>query len=177
MARKFIKFMLNDIREASVNAAREACVDIMNSLAEQGPIWTGAYSSAWYALAPGDSPGGARSTGRKYKYDLRNVPKQRFKKVGGYTITNGVDYAGQAQDLEPFDPDGYPESEPIKPERVKRGIRPVGGKRGELGPGSNNRSTAPLDWYLTYVNGGSLKKDLSNGASRGFGKFKGKGFG
>ena len=175
MAKKFIKFMLNDIRKASVDAAREACVDIMNSLAEEGPAWTGAYSSAWYALPPGDSPGGARSTGRIYKYDLRNVPKQRFKKVGTYSITNGMDYAGQAQDLEPFDPEGYPESSPIKP--AKPGIRPIGGRRGELRPGKGNLSTAPLDWYLTYVNGGALRKDLANGASRGFGKFKGKGFG
>ena len=175
MARKAIKFMLNDIRKASIDAAREACVDIMNSLAEKGPAWTGAYSSAWYALAPGASPGGSRATGRIYKYDLRNVPKQRFKKVASYTIANGMDYAGQAQDLEPFDPESYPTSEAIKP--TKPGIRPVGGKRGELSSGKGNLSTAPLDWYLTYVNGGLLKKDLSSGASRGFGKFKSKGFG
>lgn len=175
MARKFIKFMLNDIRKASVDAAREACVDIMNSLAEQGPAWTGAYSSAWYALPPGDSPGGARSTGRIYKYDLRNVPKQRFKNVGSYTITNGMDYAGQAQDLEPFDPEGFPDSSPIKP--TKSGRRPEGGMRGELRAGKGNLRTAPLDWYLTYVNGGLLQKDLSKGAKRGFGKFRGKGFG
>lgn len=175
MARKFIKFMLNDIRKASVDAAREACVDIMNSLAKQGPAWTGAYSSAWYALPPGASAGGARSTGRIYNYDLRNVPKQRFKKVGRYTIANGMDYAGQAQDLEPFNPDDFPDSSPIK--SAEPGIRPTGGRRGELGPGKGNLSTAPLDWYLTYVNGGQLNKDLSEGASRGFGKFKGKGFG
>ena len=34
-----------------------------------------------------------------------------------------------------------------------------------------------FDWYLTYINGGALKRDLAEGAKRGFGTFKPKGFG
>ena len=85
MAKRDIKFLVNDIKEASVQAAREACVDIMNSLAERGPAWTGKYSSAWYALPSGSSPGGPRSKNRVYNYDLRHVPKQRFKDCLLYT--------------------------------------------------------------------------------------------
>jgi hypothetical protein len=46
-----------------------------------------------------------------------------------------------------------------------------------LSGGLGNRRTAPLDWYLTYINGGALKRDLSNGVKRGFGTYKPRGFG
>ena len=176
MAKRDIKFMLNDIKEASVQAAREACVDIMNSLSERGPAWTGKYSSAWYALPPQKQPGGPRSKGTVYKYDLRHIPVQRFKKGGSYRITNGMSYADQAQDLAPFDP-----KEPIKKRPVKpiedEGKRPEKGRRGDLGSGKGNVRTAPLDWYKDYINGGQLNKDLGAGAKRGIGKFKPRGFG
>ena len=176
MAKRDIKFLLNDIQEASVEAARDACVDIMNSLAKKGPAWTGRYSSAWYALAPGQTAGKARSKGSIYKYDLRNVPKTRFKSEGQFTIVNGMTYADQAQDLSPFDPKDPIKQRPIKPIQ-KEGVRPEDGKRGELNEGKGNVRTAPLDWYLDYINGGALTNDLKTGAKRGFGRFKPKGFG
>lgn len=176
MAKRDIKFLVNDIKKATVAAARDACVEIMNSLAEKGPAWTGRYSSAWYALAPGQAPGEDRSTGKVYKYDLRNVPQSRFRENGQFTIVNGMSYASQAQDLTPFDPKRPLVDRPIKPIEGK-GKRPEGGKRGELQPGRGNVRTAPLDWYLNYVNGGGLKVDLKTGAKRGFGKFTPRGFG
>lgn len=179
MAKRDIKFMVNDIQQAAVEAARTASVNIMNSLAERGPLWTGKYSSAWYAVPSGQAPGGHRSEGRQYKYDLRNVPATRFKAGTLFRIVNGMPYADQAQDLVPFDP---PEQRlrrgALDPERIERGERPEGGKRGELLTGDmSNRRTAPLDWYVTYVNGGSLAKDLADGAKRGFGTYKPRGFG
>ena len=179
MAKRDIKFLVNDIEKATVEAARNAAVDIMNNLAEAGPAWTGRFSSAWYAIPAGDTPGGPRSEGRIYKYDLRNVPATRFKAGTLYQIINGMDYADQAQDLVPFDP---PEERlrrgALDPERIERGERPEGGMRGELlSGGLGNRRTAPLDWYLTYINGGALKRDLSNGVKRGFGTYKPRGFG
>ena len=170
MAKRSIKFLVSDVKAATVEAARNASVDIMNSLAQEGPAWTGRYSSAWYALAEGDSPGTNRSSGRIYKYNLRNVPKGRFKEGQMYTIVNGMSYADQAQDLAPFDPSDPIKQRPIKP--VEFGKRPEGGRRGDLNPGKGNRRTAPLDWYLTYINGGALKRDLAEGAKRGFGTFK-----
>ena len=178
MAKRDIKFLVNDIKTATVEAARNAAVDIMNSLAESGPVWTGKYSSAWYAVADGDAPGVARSEGKIYKYDLRNVPT-KFKAGTLYRIVNGMPYAAQAQDLVEFDP---PEEKvrrgTIAPDRLEYGTRPEGARRGDLqGGGSSNRSTAPLDWYVTYINGGELKQDLGTGAKRGFGTYKPKGFG
>ena len=179
MARRDIKFLVNDIKAATVEAARNAAVDIMNSLAESGPVWTGKYSSAWYALADGASTGGARSEGKIYTYDLRNVPATRFKAGTLYRIVNGMPYADQAQDLVEFDP---PEEKirrgTIVPDRLIYGTRPEGGKRGEVRDGGRqNRSTAPLDWYVTYINGGALQKDLGTGTRRGFGTYTPKGFG
>jgi len=178
MAKRDIKFLVNDVRQAAVEAARNASVEIMNSLAERGPIWTGKYSSAWYAVPSGQSPGGPRGEGRQYKYDLRNVPATRFKAGTLYKIVNGMPYADQAQDLVPFDPvEERLTRGTIKPERLERGTRPEGGRRGELvDGGEDNRRTAPLDWYLTYINGGSLARDLADGAKRGFGTYKPQGF-
>jgi hypothetical protein len=179
MAKRDIKFLVNDIKEATVAAARTAAVDIMNSLAESGPVWTGRFSSAWYAVEDGGAPGGARSEGRIYEYDLRNVPATRFKAGTLYRIVNGMPYADQAQDLVEFDPpDEKLRRGTIAPDRLDYGTRPEGGRRGELqGGGRQNRRTAPLDWYSTYINGGGLKKDLATGARRGFGTYKPKGFG
>lgn len=175
MAKRSIKFLVNDVKAATVEAARNASVDIMNSLVKEGPAWTGRYSSAWYALAQGDSPGKNRSENKLYKYDLRNVPKTRFKQGQMYAIVNGMSYADQAQDLAPFNPTDPILRGPIKD--VEFGERPKGGRRGELLSGQANRSTAPLDWYLTYINGGALQADLGKGAKRGFGTFKTRGFG
>lgn len=179
MARRDIKFLVNDVKAAAVEAARNAAVDIMNSLAERGPAWTGRFSSAWYAVEDGAAPGGARSDGKVYRYDLRNVPATRFKAGTLYRIVNGMSYAAQAQDLVEFDPPNEKVRRgTIAPERLEYGTRPEGGRRGELtGGGSSNRSTAPLDWYLTYINGGALNRDLGTGARRGFGTYKPKGFG
>ena len=41
------------------------------------------------------------------------------------------------------------------------GIRPDGGKRGELTGSGPNRATAPKDWYATYVQGGRIDKTIS----------------
>jgi hypothetical protein len=179
MASRDIKFLVNDIKEATVKAARNAAVDIMNSLAENGPVWTGRFSSAWYAVEDGATPGGARSEGKIYKYDLRNIPVTRFKAGTLYRIVNGMSYAAQAQDLVEFDPpDEKVRRGTIAPDRLEYGTRPEGGRRGQLlDGGSRNRSTAPLDWYVTYINGGELKRDLGVGARRGFGTYKPKGFG
>jgi hypothetical protein len=178
MAKRDIKFLINDIKEATITAAREAAVDIMNSLATQGPVWTGKFSSAWYAVPSGGSAGGARKSdlSEVYRYDKRNVPTTRFKAGNLYKVVNGMSYAAEAMDLVPFKATGRVPA-PIKPEKIDTGNRPAGGRRGDLSAkGSSNRATAPLDWYLTYVNGGGLNRDLKTGASRGFGTFKPRGF-
>lgn len=175
------KSIRRDVDELVITALRQASVKIMNDLSRAGPQYSGEFSSAWYAVPPGGSPGGDRSAGREYKYDLRNVPKAKFKglKEGTvYEIVNGMDYAPQALDLEPgaF---AQPDEEPIK-DPVNRGERTgyfryevIGNE--EEGP----LSTAEANWYNTYIQGGEFENSFKQGVKLGFkqaAKSRGGGF-
>ena len=187
MAKNF-KNLITDVQNLVSNSTRTAAVEIMNGLVEAGPGYSGQFSSAWYAVEPGQSPGGARSSGTAlYKYDLRNVPKTKFKSGTYYEIVNGTSYAAQALDLEEgvfrtqYDSKGNI-LDPVK-DPVSVGTR-TGPKRGQVSSGAGFAvSTAPLDWYVTYTNGGAMQKDLGNGAKIGFrqgsrgGNVPGRGFG
>jgi hypothetical protein len=187
MAKDF-KNLINDMKELVTNSARTAAVEIMNSLAEQGPAYSGQFSSAWYAVEPGQSPGGPRSAGNSiYKYDLRNVPRTKFRSGTYYEIVNGADYAPEALDLKEgrfqtqYDDAGNI-LEPLKtPVAVGRRTGP---RRGQVTSGQGFAvSTAPLDWYVTYTSGGAMQRDLGNGVRIGFrqgprgGNTPGTGFG
>ena len=187
MARNF-KHLINDIKELATKSARTAAVEIMNGLVEAGPAYSGQFSSAWYAVEPGQEPGGPRSAGNTiYRYDLRNVPSRRFRSGAYYEIVNGADYAPQALDLEDgsfrtqYDADGNI-LDPIKdPFAIGRRTGP---KRGQVSGGAGFAvSTAPLDWYVTYTSGGAMQRDLGNGVKIGFrqgprgGNTPGTGFG
>jgi hypothetical protein len=172
MAKDF-KNLLDDMKELVTHSARTAAVEIMNSLAEEGPAYSGQFSSAWYAVEPGQQAGGPRSAGNNiYKYDLRNVPKARFRSGTYYEIVNGADYAPQALDLEEgrfetqYDTDGNI-LEPLKtPVAIGRRTGP---RRGQVSSGAGFAvSTAPLDWYVTYTSGGAMQRDLGNGVRIGF---------
>lgn len=187
MAKDF-KHLINDMKKLVTASARHAAVEIMNGLVEAGPAYTGQFSSAWYAVEPGQQPGGPRSAGNHlYKYDLRNVPAARFKSGTYYEIVNGSSYAAQALDLEEglfrtqYDSDGNI-LDPIK-DPIAVGTR-TGSKRGQVSSGAGFAvSTAPLDWYVTYTSGGAMQRDLGNGVKIGFrqgpqgGNTPGKGFG
>ena len=187
MARDF-KNLLNDAKELVNQSARQAAVEIMNGLAETGPAYSGQFSSAWYAVEPGQEAGGPRSAGGDiYKYDLRDVPKARFRSGTYYEIVNGTSYAAQALDLEEgvfrtqYDENGNI-LDPVK-DPIAVGSR-FGDKRGQVSSGSGFAvSTAPLDWYVTYTNGGAMQRDLGNGVKLGFrqgprgGNVPGTGFG
>ena len=181
MARNQIRFLVDEIKDTVVQAAREASVQIMNSLAEQGPVWSGQFSSAWYAVPEGQAPGGPRATGRIYKYDLRNVPARKFSAQNKtyFQIVNGAAHAGIAMDME--ESTFLAQSGPILPGRIENGRRPKApatSRRGAIGSGeSKARRTAPLDWYETYVQGGGLQRDLGLGVNKAFSSTRGRGFG
>tara|TARA_R100000664_G_scaffold32792_1_gene48314 strand:+ start:955 stop:1506 length:552 start_codon:yes stop_codon:yes gene_type:complete len=170
-----IRFLVDDIKDATIEAARNAAVKTMNSLAQNGPAWTGAFASSWYVISQGKTNlGGERKVGSIYNYTLRNVPKTKFKNGTIYEIVNTSPYASIALDLDPFiyASKGFNYGDPIKPV-VDSGLRKEGGKRGEITSSKgNNNSTAPFNWYRTYARGGGLKKDFKIGANLGFGKFK-----
>lgn len=166
--------LIPDVEDSVVQALRQSAVKIMNSLSKAGPAYSGQFSSAWYAVPPGQAGGGPRAgkgqLQEPYKYDLRNVPKTKFKKVGQnsyFEIVNTMSYAPQALDLAPGDW-RQPEEEPIK-KPVNRGSR-TGDMRYEV-EGQEKRgavSTAEANWYNTYVQGGAFQKSFERGVKLGF---------
>ena len=171
-----LKFLIKDLEETTVRAAREAAVELMNGLAQAGPAHTGEFSSAWYALSTDKLAGRPRGTGRIYNYTLRNVPKTRFTKTGLYTIVNGSDHADEAMDLVPHTYEDFPRISPLKP-RVY-GTRPSNETRGKVLGTGRNWQTAPSDWWPTFNSGGRMDKLFKKGAARGFLTFgKARGFG
>tara|TARA_E500000178_G_scaffold290266_1_gene293696 strand:- start:4849 stop:5454 length:606 start_codon:yes stop_codon:yes gene_type:complete len=186
MAKDFQKFFSKELKKTITESARRVCVEVMNDLAKKGPAYSGEFSSAWYAVPPGTEPGGPRSTGRVYKYDLRNVPKSKFKSKGAYyELVNGAEYAPVALDLEESIFIGQYETYIDADGKERRGdkIPPVGriveiGSRpsephirGNVGSGGGDPtavSTAELDWYNTYTSGGGMKIALARGVQLGF---------
>jgi len=167
-----LKFLVKDLKDVTIRAARTTCVQIMNGLVEAGPGYSGEFSSAWYAVPKGDSPGGPRSRSGLYKYDLRNVPAVRFETSGmWYTIVNGAPHADVAMDLTPY---VYEEFSGDAIKKQTRGFRLKNATRGALsGTSGPNTRTAPEDWWPTYSVGGALNKDLARGFRTGFGKATG----
>jgi hypothetical protein len=111
---------------------------------------------------------------RTHYPDIPNLPvtQREMKRVTKLIISNRASYAAVALDLEPPREEfRYPGYEP-EGDVVFRGTRPDGGRRGDIGPkqkgGTDNRSTAPLDWYTTYVRGGKMQRALEKGVNLEF---------
>lgn len=137
-------------------AAEEIVVDLQ----EAGPVWSGKFSNSW-EISTSD---GRRTAGTGAPGLPRRIPAPLLSGRGfafdenKYVISNFSSYADAARDLVESD---YidPGTDPIK--EYERGTR-VSGYRGDLigddeGP---NRSTAPLDWYTTYLRGGQIDRRI-----------------
>ena len=64
-------------------------------------------------------------------------------------------------------------------EQVTSGRKDGEVKRGDIGGGSEkgvSSRTAPLDWYLTYLNSGKLSKAITVETDKAIKKSKGGGF-
>jgi hypothetical protein len=169
-ARNDVRNLLPDLRAAINNAARQSAVEIMNGLAKAGPVWSGEFRDNWVA----DPLGSVQAAGSfgQYPYTLDNVAvlKTTIKETGRVTkfeITNLSDHAEIALDLKQgyFYPNGEPVADRVV---VSTGSRPVPGFRGDVSGSGNRTSSAPLDWYKTYIDGGAMQKDLANGVRLGF---------
>ena len=58
--KKAFETLIEPVGDQVVLALRKAAVEVMNNLAEQGPAYSGDFSSAWYAVPTGQAPGGPR---------------------------------------------------------------------------------------------------------------------
>ena len=166
--RKEISQLPIDVRELINEVARYAAVEIMNDLAEAGPEWSGKFQDSWIAVPIGRAASG--STGGGYPYTLNDVPKlstsiKETARVKKFEIVNTQPYAEYALDLKEgkFRGIGNPAGEV-----VATGSRPVPGRRGDVSGTGGARSTAPLDWYTSYLNGGGMAKALQDGVTFAF---------
>ena len=162
--------LATDVKKAAILAARRGAATVMNNLAEAGPNWSGKFSQSWYAEAPNGQAPVRYGQFEGRDYNLWNVPRFNAETVVDpqILIGNFSTHAQEAMDLIPgtFIYPGYePEGE------AEVGIR-LSDIRGDLGNRSgtraNNRRTAPLDWYTTYMEGGDFDRDFQHGASIGF---------
>lgn len=158
-------------RQKINKTVRTVARNIMNDLADAGPVWGGEFRDSWVAKS--------MATGAEvpavYPYKLKDIPelpitKREMARVTKFVILNQTQYAMVALDLE-APKDGqkfvFPGYGPIG-DIVSRGTRPEGGKRGDVRGSGNNRSTAPLDWYLAFVGGGKMQRATKRGITAGF---------
>ena len=154
------------IRSKVNKTLRTVTRNVMNDLAEAGPVWTGEFRDSWIATSMGT---GGTGTGGSYPYQLKDVPelpitKKEQNRKSKIVISNLADHAAIAMDLEES---GYvyPGQEP-EGDIVFRGTR-QSGIRGDIGPkekdGGDNRATAPLHWFTTYIQGGKFKNAIARG--------------
>lgn len=171
MARK--KSAAQLIREATQRAVRETAASIMNDLAEAGPEWSGRFKNSWIA----DSPGYGGSLGKKGKYPytvddvakLKTTIKATEATPVKIRITNTAPWALYAMDLREGQFRAIGEQKGVTVRRGKRNLDDNGvGLRGDLGGTGTNISTAPKDWYMTYINGGGLKRAVESNIRFGF---------
>ena len=169
----------NDLRNLgpdALQAINEACrfsaLEIMNDLGKLGPAYSGEFRDSWIAIPVGTGASGA--AGGDYPYQLSDIPqlsekRREVARATKFIIENTQPYAEYALDLREgvfFPPDEFG---PLKTP-VKEGSRSPGTtKRGDIADGLGEaKSTAELDWYTTYVQGGAMQKALEKGVKLGF---------
>ena len=161
-----------DALRALNNSCRQAAVEIMNDLGRLGPAYSGEFRDSWIAVPVGT--GATGTAGGEYPYQVSDVPqlsekRREVARAVKFTIENTQPYSEYALDL--IEGRFYPPDEfgPIK-QPVKEGSRSGGlTKRGDVNDGLGNaKSTAELDWYVTYAQGGGLQKALERGVKLGF---------
>lgn len=146
---------------APAAAAEKTVADLQ----ERGPVWTGRFSNSWQIASESRVVSGSGQPGwpQKLSAPLLSGRELVFKPVVKYTISNFANgpqgpYALQAMDLA----EGTfinPGTTPLKEARY--GTR-ISGIRGDipLGTKKQNRSTAPLNWFNDYVQGGYLDRTV-----------------
>tara|TARA_R100000353_G_C6429525_1_gene175494 strand:+ start:41 stop:658 length:618 start_codon:yes stop_codon:yes gene_type:complete len=172
--------LLTDKLMKKINdGARNAAVQVMNDLGEEGPVWSGEFRDSWIAVSRQE--GGSVASSGSYPYDLSNVPKlslEQKEQVKKIEITNTSKWAEYALDLKKgkFTPKNFPRPKDGRPLHPRGDVVETGKRdpdsltfRGEISGGDGGaRITAPLDWYSTYLKGGKFKKALRKGLQMGF---------
>lgn len=172
--------------EEVYKAVRTSTKEILNGLAKAGPAYSGDFRDSWYAMPyrQGVLQPAQQNRGRDGKYNLFNVPGfvQQRDARGRFTspasnggnraldvlIGNASLYAEEAMDLKPgkFIRPGF---EPVQENKsmITEGQR-FGSRRGQVAGMDDEEggsiSTAPLDWFTSYMDAGQFTRDFKKGA-------------
>lgn len=167
-----------ELLRRAARGIQEFAIESMNTLAQEGPAWSGEFSASWGFAPEGRTPQTPGTTGRIYKYSKNDVP---IRDVEGYwkdgirrfSIVNTAEHASIAIDEEDsmFKPVGVPIKEPVaegygRPDDTHLRYQ-IGNKIPE-GEEPNSFITAEPDWFTTYLLAGGLQKDLRAGFTKGF---------
>lgn len=175
MARKPLSQLGQDARYRINLAVRKAAVEIMNDLAEAGPVYSGEFRDSWIAIPVGSGARG--SAGGGYPYTLSQVPQlsMTVRELGRkvkFTIENISPHAEIALDLAQgyFIPPEFERESPMPGNTIVSGSRRNPGFRGAVTEGGDGEaeSSAPLDWYENYVRAGGMQRALERGVRLGF---------
>lgn len=166
MARNDLKKLAENLdRLATAAFSRgpaRAAEQVVADLQERGPQWTGRFSNSWVIASGSRQTEGSGNTGAAVRLSapLLTGRELLFKPEIKYTIFNKSPYADYAQDLA----EGYfwPPKDAPDPigKNINYGARVNPSRRGELSGAGGARSTAPLDWFTDYVNGGKFDKTV-----------------
>ena len=168
-----------DVRKKVARGLQEFAVKSMNTLAQQGPAWTGEFSASWGFAPEGRTPQTPGTTGRIYRYGRKDVPVrdlERFLKDGvtRFSIANTAPHAGIATDEveSMFSPPEF-QIDPIG-ENISYGTGRPDQEHlrwqiaNDPGEDITSQITAEKDWFPNYLRGGKFQKDLNDGFSFGF---------
>ena len=159
-----------DIRKAVGEGLRSATRQILSELQDAGPAYSGKFRSLWYSQVEGRGNKVFASVGVP-----RFSEQQLAKGAPTILLGNTAPYAQEAMDLIPGKFERQ-EDGPIK-SPVAVGVR-VGRFRGEVADVPMEAladmgkkpaiSTAELNWYSTYMNGGGFSRAFKQGSKSGF---------
>jgi len=190
MATNQFNELLQDLDRLAVNLVFDgparAAEEMIKDLQEESPAWTGKFRNSWFIQSPnGQKTGGGGQPGEAIPVKApalsgAQVGKAFLQKLIGsksdssrlFTIGNSAPYADQATDLAPFVFEGPIPPRAVKTKPRKFGIRPDGGRRGEVEGSGGNSSSAPLDWFRHYHGSGKADEAVKRAYSRGFKGFR-----
>jgi hypothetical protein len=158
---------------------RKGAEKVVTELQQAGPLYSGKFANSWVIRTPDGREQGspsAKGQPQKVKAPFLSGKELYTKPEIKYTIFNTDPDAGIAIDYEQgvTGTDGgfrNPGEDPLQDEsKIKRGIRQQDIRGNVVGDGSNI-STAPLDWYDDYLEGGALDKTIKVTLHEAFKKF------
>ena len=144
---------------------------IVKDLQARGPAWTGEFANSWEIASSSKVSGGTGSPGapKPVKAPLLTNDEFKFKPEVKYYIANKAPHADYALDriegrfFVPKDQEQR-NAAAAAGKTIETGSRPdTPHRRGDItgAGGGNATSSAPLDWYATYINGGEIDKTIS----------------